>query len=162
LGPRFGKDMGLISRQIQSFSAEQINLLDTIGFLDIAISGKTITLSKDDVEISSQDIEGWLVANANGITVALDITISESLKEEGIARELVNRIQNLRKDSGFEVTDKIKVVLQNNAELEKAVAANAAYIQSETLTESLTFEENITNGTDIAFDQIKTRIIISK
>lgn len=162
LGPRFGKDMGLISKQIQSFSAEQINLLDTIGFLDIAISGKTITLSKDDVEISSQDIEGWLVANANGITVALDITISESLKEEGIARELVNRIQNLRKDSGFEVTDKIKVVLQNNAELEKAVNANAAYIQSETLTESLTFEENITNGTDIEFDQIKTRIIISK
>lgn len=162
LGPRFGKDMGLISKQIQSFSPEQINLLDTIGFLDIAISGKTITLSKDDVEISSQDIEGWLVANANGITVALDITISESLKEEGIARELVNRIQNLRKDSGFEVTDKIKVVLQNNAELEKAVNANVTYIQSETLTESLTFEANVTNGTEIEFDQIKTKIIISK
>ncbi len=162
LGPRFGKDMGLISKQIQSFSPEQINLLDTIGFLDIAISGKTITLSKDDVEISSQDIEGWLVANANGITVALDITISEGLREEGIARELVNRIQNLRKDSGFEVTDKIKVVLQNNAELEKAVNANVTYIQSETLTESLTFEANVTNGTEIEFDQIKTKIIISK
>jgi len=162
LGPRFGKDMGLISKQIQSFSPEQINLLDTLGFLDIAISGKTITLSKDDVEISSQDIEGWLVANANGITVALDITISESLKEEGIARELVNRIQNLRKDSGFEVTDKIKVVLQNNAELEQAVNANLKYIQTETLTESLIFEANVTNGTEIAFDQIETKIIISK
>jgi isoleucyl-tRNA synthetase len=133
-----------------------------LGFLDIAISGKTITLSKDDVEISSQDIEGWLVANANGITVALDITISESLKEEGIARELVNRIQNLRKDSGFEVTDKIKVVLQNNAELEQAVNANLKYIQTETLTESLIFEANVTNGTEIAFDQIETKIIISK
>jgi len=162
LGPRFGKDMGLIFKQIQSFSPEQINLLDTLGFLDIAISGKTITLSKDDVEISSQDIEGWLVANANGITVALDITISESLKEEGIARELVNRIQNLRKDSGFEVTDKIKVVLQNNAELEQAVNANLKYIQTETLTESLIFEANVTNGTEIAFDQIETKIIISK
>ena len=98
LGPRFGKDMGLISRQIQSFTAEQINQLDTLGFLSIEISGNTITLSQDDVEISSQDIEGWLVANSNGITVALDITISSELKEEGIARELVNRIQNIRKD----------------------------------------------------------------
>jgi isoleucyl-tRNA synthetase len=162
LGPRFGKDMGLISKEIQNFTPEQINALDTIGSLDIAISGKTITLSKDDVEISSQDIAGWLVANANGITVALDITISESLKEEGIARELVNRIQNIRKDSGFEVTDKIKVTLQKNDELEKAVNSNVTYIQSETLTESLAFEEHITNGTDIEFDQIKTKIIISK
>lgn len=162
LGPRFGKDMGLISRQIQQLSAQEINLLDTIGFLDIAVSGKTITLSKDDVEISSQDIEGWLVANANGITVALDITLTESLKGEGIARELVNRIQNLRKDSGFEVTDKIKVVLQANDELEKAVMANLTYIQSETLTDSLTFKNQMTNGTEIEFDQIKTKIIISK
>ncbi|HMK06726.1 MAG TPA: DUF5915 domain-containing protein, partial [Flavobacterium sp.] len=162
LGPRFGKDMGLISKQIQGFTPEQINILDTIGFLDIDISGNTITLSQDDVEISSQDIEGWLVANSNGITVALDITISEALKEEGIARELVNRIQNIRKDSGFEVTDKIKVHLQKNAALEKAVNANETYIKSETLTESLVFEENITNGIEIEFDQIKTRIIITK
>ena len=162
LGPRFGKDMGLISKQIQGFTPEQINLLDTIGFLDIVVSGNTITLSQDDVEISSQDIEGWLVANSNGITVALDITISEELKEEGIARELVNRIQNIRKDSGFEVTDKIKVHLQKNAELEKAVNANETYIKSETLTESLLFEEKITDGTEIEFDQIKTKIIITK
>jgi isoleucyl-tRNA synthetase len=86
--------------------------LERLGFLSIDISGNTITLSQDDVEISSQDIEGWLVANSNGITVALDITITEELKQEGIARELVNRIQNIRKDSGFEVTDKIKVHLQ--------------------------------------------------
>ena len=162
LGPRFGKDMGLISKQIQAFTAEQINQLDTLGFLDIAISGNTITLSQDDVEISSQDIEGWLVANSNGITVALDITISEALKEEGIARELVNRIQNIRKDSGFEVTDKIKVHLQKNAALEKAVTANETYIKSETLTESLIFEDQITNGTEIEFDHIKTKITITK
>ena len=162
LGPRFGKDMGLISKQIQSFTRAQINTLDTVGFLDIEISGNNITLSQDDVEISSQDIEGWLVANANGITVALDITITEELKDEGIARELVNRIQNIRKDSGFEVTDKIKVQLQKNGGLEKAIIANASYIQSETLTETLTFEENLTNGTEIEFDQIKTKIIITK
>ncbi|NHM06043.1 isoleucine--tRNA ligase [Flavobacterium sp. CYK-4] len=161
LGPRFGKDMGLISKQIQSFSQEQINQLDTLGVLNIEISGNTITLSQADVEISSQDIEGWLVANSNGVTVALDITITEELKQEGIARELVNRIQNLRKDSGFEVTDKIKVHLQNNQELEKAVLANQQYIQSETLTESLVFEAAV-SGTEIEFDDIKTRILITK
>ncbi|HWS60270.1 MAG TPA: isoleucine--tRNA ligase [Flavobacterium sp.] len=162
LGPRFGKDIGLISKQIQEFSQEQINQLDAKGSLDIVVSGKTITLSLDDVEISSQDIEGWLVANANGITVALDITITEELKEEGIARELVNRIQNIRKDSGFEVTDKIKVTLQKNAILEKAVKSNENYIKSETLTEALLFEESINNGTEIEFDEIKTQILITK
>ncbi len=162
LGPRFGKDMGLISKQIQSFTAEQINQLDSLGVLNIEVSGNTITLSQEDVEISSQDIEGWLVANSNGITVALDITISPELKEEGIARELVNRIQNIRKDSGFEVTDKIQVHLQSNTELEKAVKANENYIKSETLTESLVFETAIQNGFEIEFDDIKTRILITK
>ncbi len=114
------------------------------------------------MEISSQDIEGWLVANSNGITVALDITISDELKQEGIARELVNRIQNIRKDSGFEVTDKIKVHLQKNSELEKAVKANEAYIKSETLTETLLFEDSISNGAEIEFDDIKTKITITK
>lgn len=162
LGPRFGKDMGLISKQIQSLTTDQINQLDSLGFLNIEVSGNTITLSQEDVEISSQDIEGWLVANSNGITVALDITISPELKEEGIARELVNRIQNIRKDSGFEVTDKIQVHLQSNTELEIAVKANENYIKSETLTESLVFETTIQNGFEIEFDDIKTRILITK
>ena len=162
LGPRFGKDMGLVSKEIQGFTPEQINELDTNGEIALVISGKSITLSLEDVEISSQDIPGWLVANANGITVALDITLTEELKEEGIARELVNRIQNLRKDSGFEVTDKIKVHLQSNAILEKAIKANESYIKSETLTESLAFVNELNDGTEIEFDDIKTRILISK
>jgi isoleucyl-tRNA synthetase len=162
LGPRFGKDIGLISKEIQSLSQEQISLLDKVGSIDIVISGNSITLSLEDVEISSQDIEGWLVANSNGITVALDITISEELKQEGIARELVNRIQNIRKDSGFEVTDKIKVHLQKNSELEKAVMVNEAYIKSETLTETLLFEDAIIEGIEIEFDEIKTKISITK
>ena len=162
LGPRFGKDIGLIAKEIQNFSSEQINKLDKEGSIAIVIAGNSLTLSLEEVEISSQDIEGWLVANSNGITVALDITISEELKEEGIARELVNRIQNIRKDSGFEVTDKIKVHLQKNKALEKAVESNETYIKSETLTDVLTFEENIVNGTDIEFDDIKTRIVITK
>ena len=162
LGPRFGKGINLITKEIQGFLPEQINQLDKEGSITIEIDGNSITLSLEEVEITSQDIEGWLMANANGITVALDIMISPELKQEGIARELVNRIQNIRKDSGFEVTDKIKVSLQKNDTLEKAVKANEAYIKSETLTESLVFEENIINGTEIEFDEIKTKLTITK
>ncbi|WP_296143757.1 isoleucine--tRNA ligase [uncultured Flavobacterium sp.] len=162
LGPRFGKDMGLISKEIQNLSQEQINELDKNGTLDIVISGKSINLTSEDVEISSQDIEGWLVANANGITVALDITISDELRKEGIARELVNRIQNIRKDSGFEVTDKIKVQVQKDGILEEALQANSEYIKAETLTEELLIEDQVENGIEVEFDNIKTRILISK
>jgi len=162
LGPRFGKDMGLISKEIQGFSADQINQLDKQGTLDIVIAGNSVTLSLEDVEITSQDIEGWLVANSNGITVALDITLTEELKNEGIARELVNRIQNIRKDSGFEVTDKIKVQIKRNGILEEAVSKNEDYIKSETLTDELVFADALENGTEIEFDDIKTIILISK
>ncbi len=161
LGPRFGKDMGLISKEIQNFTAEQIKEIETNSLIALVISGKSIILTSEDVEITSQDIPGWLVANANGITVALDITINEELKEEGIARELVNRIQNIRKDSGFEVTDKIKVNIQRFGELEKAVQNNESYIKSETLTEELVFEDNL-EGIEVEFDDIKTKLLISK
>jgi isoleucyl-tRNA synthetase len=161
LGPRFGKSMGLISNEINGFSADNINQLESNGTIEVVIAGKSLTLTMEDVEISSQDIEGWLVANANGITVALDIVISPELKKEGIARELVNRIQNIRKDSGFEVTDKIKVYLQKNDTLEEAVKGNVDYIKSETLTEELVFVDNINNGTEIEFDEIKTKIVIT-
>ncbi|MEZ7515665.1 isoleucine--tRNA ligase [Flavobacterium frigidarium] len=162
LGPRFGKDMGLISKEIQNFTAEQISEIEAKGTIDVVIAGNSITLTQEDVEITSQDIEGWLVANSNGITVALDIVISPELKKEGIARELVNRIQNIRKDSGFEVTDKIKVYLQNNSVLEEAVAINAAYIKSETLTEELIFSDKLEDGAEIEFDEITTKIKITK
>jgi isoleucyl-tRNA synthetase len=162
LGPRFGKDMGLISKEIQNFTPEKINELEANGLLSLVISGKSIILTTEDVEISSQDIPGWLVANANGITVALDITLTEELKQEGIARELVNRIQNIRKDSGFEVTDKIKVQMLRNEELELAVKNNESYIMSETLTQDLIFVDKIENGIEIEFDDIKTMILISK
>jgi isoleucyl-tRNA synthetase len=162
LGPRFGKDMGLISKEIQGFGQEEIAKLERDGELVMDISGKSITLSLEDVEISSQDIEGWLVANSNGITVALDITISDELRKEGIARELINRIQNIRKDSGFEVTDKITVKMEKNTQVEEAVLANESYIKSETLTESLIFVPTLENGAEIEFDDIKTSILISK
>ena len=162
LGPRFGKDMGLIAKQIQALSNAQINELDKTGNLIIEVAENSVILSLEDVEISSQDIEGWLVANVGGITVALDIIISEELKQEGIARELVNRIQNIRKDSGFEVTDKITVLLQKNEILENAVHKNIEYIKSETQTSNLFFKDAIVNGTTIEFDGIQTVILISK
>lgn len=162
LGPRFGKDMGLVSKEIQNFTQEHIATIEKTGSVDIEVSGKSINLTSDDVEITSQDIEGWLVANANGITVALDITITDDLRKEGIARELVNRIQNIRKDSGFEVTDRITVYLQNNEALEQAVKANETYIKSETLTDALIFSDTVENGTEIEFDDIKTLVLISK
>ncbi len=162
LGPKFGKDIGLISKEIQSFSQVQINEIDSIGSLNIVISGNNVILTTEDVEITSQDIPGWLVANSNGITVALDITISEELKQEGIARELVNRIQNIRKDSGFEVTDKIKVQIERSGTLETAILNNKDYIMSETLTEELFFVDQAISGTEIEFDDITTKIIITK
>jgi isoleucyl-tRNA synthetase len=162
LGPRFGKDIGLIFNGIKGFSAEKIKQLESNGTIDVIIGGKSITLTREDVEISSQDIEGWLVANSNGITVALDIVISPELKKEGIARELINRIQNIRKDSGFEVTDKIKVHLQKSDILKEAIEPNVEYIKSETLTEELVFEEDLENGIEIEFDEIKTKIKITK
>ena len=112
LGPRFGKDMKLIANKINSLSAEDISKIERDGKLDVEINGKMTILESSDVVITSQDIEGWLVASNAGMTVALDVVISEALKKEGVARELVNRIQNLRKDAGFEVTDRIEVTLQ--------------------------------------------------
>jgi isoleucyl-tRNA synthetase len=162
LGPRFGKDMGLIAKEVQGFSSDQINKFERDGEISIIIQEKSIILTLQEVEISSQDIEGWLVANSNGITVALDISISEELHQEGIARELVNRIQNIRKDSGFEVTDKIKVQIQRNGDLETAVLNNEAYIKSETLTDILVFVDELESGVAIEFDEITTRIAINK
>lgn len=162
LGPKFGKDMNLISKEIQNFSQEQIAEIDSKGSLDIVVSGNSITLTTADVEISSQDIPGWLVANAGGITVALDITLTDELRKEGIARELVNRIQNIRKDSGFEVTDRITVTLKDNNILKEAVTANSTYIKSETLTDELIFSADVENGTEVEFDDITTLILISK
>ena len=162
LGPRFGKDMKLIASKIAQLDSEDIKKIEQKGVLDVEINGKNITLGLDDVEITSQDIEGWLVANEGALTVALDVTINEELRNEGIARELVNRIQNLRKDSGFEVTDRIDVYLQNDKQVSLAVEKNREYIKSETLTETLEIQEQVDNGIEIAFDDVNTKLFIKK
>lgn len=162
LGPRFGKEMGIVAKAIQNFSQEQISEIEKNSEILLEISENSVKLTLEEVEVSSQDIEGWLVANANGITVALDITITDELRKEGIARELVNRIQNIRKDSGFEVTDKVNVEMLRNESIEQAVNANLEYIKTETLTDSLTFVDKLENGIEIEFDDLKTRIIVDK
>lgn len=162
LGPRFGKDMKAVAAVVSAFDQKQIATLEKDGEISVFINEKNTTLALSEVIISSQDIEGWLVANADGVTVALDVLITPALRNEGIARELVSRIQNLRKDSGFEVTDKIEVYLQDDEQLKIAVEGNLKYIKEETLTENLQFNSKIDNGLELAFDDIKTCISIKK
>jgi isoleucyl-tRNA synthetase len=162
LGPRFGKDMKFISNAISKFTSDDINKIEQIGTFAVEVNGQSITLERDDVEITSQDIEGWLVANEGALTVALDVTLTDELREEGIARELVNRIQNLRKDSGFEVTDRIKVVLQKDDKIVEAIQSNIEYIKTETLTEELEIIENLNKGIEIIFEDVNTKLFIQK
>ncbi len=162
LGPRFGKDMKQIAQAIAAFNQEDIQKIEQEGEIIVQIENKSIILQLQEVEISSQDIEGWLVASSGTLTVALDVTINDDLRKEGIARELVNRIQNLRKESGFEVTDKIDIKLLKNGLVEDAVASNMAYIKTETLTAELNFEEQLESGISIAFDEVNTKLFIQK
>jgi len=162
LGPKFGKDMRLVAAEIQKFNQEDINKIEKDKHISIEVNEKNIILDVLDVEISSKDIEGWLVANEGLLTVALDVTISEELRKEGVARELVNRIQNARKDTGLEVTDKIKLTILNFENLQKSISDNKEYIMSETLTKELVFVDELSNGTEIEFDTIKSRILIEK
>ncbi len=162
LGPKYGKDMKQIAQKVNGFDQEDIKKIELNGEINIEIGDKTVTLSLADVVITSQDIEGWLVANSGALTVALDITINDDLRREGIARELVNRIQNIRKDAGFEVTDKIAVTIQKDGLLEKAVQSNLTYIKTETLTATLDFEEQLKNGTEVVFDEVNTKLFIEK
>jgi isoleucyl-tRNA synthetase len=162
LGPRFGKDMKLIALAISALKQEDIQKIEQEGEISLDLGNKSIILQLEDVEISSQDIEGWLVASAGSLTVALDITINEDLRREGIARELVNRIQNLRKNSGLEVTDKIDVKILKDGFVEKAVTSNMNYIKTETLTAELEFEDKLDNGTAVTFDEVNTKLFIQK
>ena len=162
LGPKYGKEMRLVGAAIQTLTQEDINKIEKEGVIDLKFDDNFVKLSIDEVEISSQDIEGWLVANQAGLTVALDVTISDELRKEGNARELINRVQNLRKESGLEVTDKIKLSIENNSILAKAVEANEQYIKNETLTAELNFVEAVEKGTEVVFDDVETKILIEK
>ena len=162
LGPKFGKEMKFIANAIRNFTKEDIAKIEFNEKIAIELEGKIINLDLSDVEISSKDIEGWLVANEGSITVALDVTISEELRKEGVARELINRIQNARKDKGLEVTDRIKLTVLKFEDLEESINNNKEYIMSETLTDELVFVDQLIDGSEIEFDTIKSKILIHK
>ena len=162
LGPKFGKDMKAIATAVQEFGQAEIAQFEKAQTYSLQLPDKTVTLSLDDVEISTQDIEGWLVATAGSLLVALDIHITPELRQEGIARELVNRIQNIRKDNDYDITDRIQIRLQAHPALQAAVTANEAYIKNETLTDSITFVESLPEGEEIAFDEVTTRIVVAR
>ena len=162
LGPKYGKNMKSIANAVKEFTKDDINHIEKVGEISVEIDKKMITLELADVVISSKDIEGWLVANEGSLTVALDVVISDKLRKEGIARELVNRIQNARKDTGFEVTDKIKLTILKFEHLEQSIEANKDYIISETLTGKLEFTDELPEGIDVEFDGIKSKILIQK
>jgi len=162
LGPKFGKEMKFIANAIRNFTKEDIAKIEFNEKIAIELEGKIINLDLSDVEISSKDIEGWLVANEGSITVALDVTVSEELRKEGVARELINRIQNARKDKGLEVTDRIKLTVLKFEDLEESINNNKEYIMSETLTDELVFVDQLIDGSEIEFDTIKSKILIHK
>jgi len=162
LGPRFGKNMKEAVAIINGLNDDQIKQLEAEESIDISIGGEAAQLQPTDVLIESKDIEGWLVANGNGLTVALDIQLDDALIKEGVAREMINRIQNLRKDRGLEVTDKIILYLKEDALLNEVFETHQEYIQQETLTDKIVVEKSIDEGETIEFDQIKTVVNLQK
>jgi isoleucyl-tRNA synthetase len=165
LGKKLGPLMKDASAAIANMNQDDIRALESKGQFDLTVGGHSVTLTLEDVDITSEDIPGWLVNVQDGITVAMDITITPELKSEGIAREMINRIQNLRKEKGFEVTDKIKVTLQNHSELGTSIESNLNYICAEILATSFELVDKITSSEadEIDVDEnIKTLIVIER
>ncbi|MEQ9229930.1 MAG: DUF5915 domain-containing protein, partial [Cyclobacteriaceae bacterium] len=159
LGQEHGPKMKEISQIINGFGKEEIRKIEADNSFPISVGGESITLTLEDVEITSEDIPGWMVASEGGLTVALDISLTDELKREGLSRDVVNRVQNLRKDQGMEVTDKIKVVYSSpNTEMEKAVVDFADYIKEE--TQALELENGSNDGTELDIDGIALTIKI--
>jgi len=151
LGPRYGKDMKALAEAIRIMSHKQIALIEQKGVLVLELDGRVFEVKRDDVEIMHEDIEGWLVASdeAHGIMVALDTEMTEELEMQGLARELVSRIQALRKEMGFKITDRIRISVNTAAKLWHAIESNEAYIKAETL--ALSIERNTVTVLDIRY-----------
>jgi isoleucyl-tRNA synthetase len=162
LGPKFGKIMKLLAAATTSMSQEDIAALEQDGKFTFNIEGQEATIELADVEVISEDIPGWLVANDGSLTVALDITITDELRKEGIAREFVNRIQNIRKSSGYEITDRIVVKIEKQAEINDAIADFSAYIATQTLANSITLHEKVEEAVDLDFEEFIVKIGVTK
>lgn len=162
LGPKFGKQMKAVAAAVAELSQEAIAELEKEGRYALSIDGAEAVIEAIDVEIFSEDIPGWLVANEGKLTVALEVTITEELRREGIARELVNRIQNIRKSNGFEITDKIKITLSKNPQTDDAVIENKAYICNQVLGTDLLLADEIADGTELVFDDFSLFVNVTK
>ena len=162
LGPKFGKQMKAVAAAVAEMSQEAIAELEKKGSYTFNLDGAEAVIETADVEIFSEDIPGWLGANEGKLTVALEVTVTEELRREGIARELVNRIQNIRKSSGFEITDKIKITLSKNPQTDDAVNEYNDYIRNQVLGTSLTLADNVENGTELNFDDFSLYVSVVK
>ena len=163
LGPRYGKIMKKLAAAIQAMSQEEINAFEKAGSWTLQVEGQEAVVDRQDVEIISEDIPGWLVANEGRLTVALDITVTEELRKEGLARELVNRVQNLRKSNGFDITDKITISILSCPEMNEAIAAYKEYIANQVLAVSIDiFEEAISDATVLDFEDFNLSVKIEK
>ena len=162
LGPKFGKQMKAVAAQVAEMSQEAIAELEKNGKYTLVIDGAEAVIEAVDVEIISEDIPGWLVANEGKLTVALEVTVTEELRREGIARELVNRIQNIRKSSGFEITDKIKITLSKNTQTDDAVNEYNNYICNQVLANSLQLADEVKDGTELNFDDFSLFVNVIK
>ena len=163
MGKKFGKLMKSVNLAVQAMSQEQIAELERQGSVNVTLdTGDIVLIEAEDIEIYSEDIPGWTVANDGSLTVALDITVTEELRSEGVARELVKRIQNLRKESGFEITDRIDILLGHHAETDKAVAQYQDYICNQVLANSLTLVDEVEEPTELDFEDYKVNINIKR
>ena len=160
MGKKFGKLMKSVAAAMDQLTQEQIAELEQQGTIGIEIEGQTLTVEAVDVEIISEDIPGWLVANEGNLTVALEVELTDELRNEGMARELINRIQNIRKESGLEITDRICVTITPNEDVQKSVDSFADYIKTQVLADSITLQPN--DGQEVVFDEFKLNIKIVK
>lgn len=162
LGPRYGKVMKALAAAIQAMTQEEIATFERDGSFTFPIDGNACTVLTDDVEIISEDIPGWLVANEGRLTIALDITVTDELRREGLARELVNRLQNLRKSSGLEITDHIRVTLAPAEEMEGVLETYGDYIRRQVLADAITTTERFADMTELEFDDFQLPVKIEK
>jgi isoleucyl-tRNA synthetase len=160
MGKKFGKLMKGIAIQMAGLSQDQIKKLENEGSIQLVVDGQEAVVEAADVEIISEDIPGWLVSNEGNLTVALEVQLSDELLKEGMARELINRIQNIRKDSGFEITDRIQVIISPNEQTDAAIADYADYIKTQVLAD--TIEVSYNDGQEIAFDDFNLNIKVVK
>ena len=162
LGPKYGRIINDVAKEIKALSNSEIEKLENTGKLILIIGETEASITLDDVEVNYKDIEGLSVASGGGQTIALDLNLNNDLVNEGIAREIVNRVQNIRKSKGLEVTDKIEINIKRSVDLENAINSNLDYVKGETLAIKLYFSEKLDGGEIIEFDNITTTITINK